>query len=443
MNLKTMNKISNLTLLFLLPVFLFAQQNEFTLDDAINYGLENNNDFKNVKLDAEIRREFAFEVMTEGFPKLDIGLDYGYAFKQQISIIPAGVFGPEEQEFIFAQPQTATLQGKLTQLIFDARYIYGLKARAALKATADQQVEEARIKTTETITKSYYGALISQQAYELLSSNEATLQKILFETTETYKAGLIDELSVNRLELNMINLRSQIDKQKNQTENALLNLKYVLGMPNTEDLVLSEDFNILLEDFDWNLGLSVEANNRIEMQLLNNQAELKEYDIKQARSAYFPSLYATGNYGTLAQRESFNFFNTDKRWFDFGSIGISLKIPVFDGLKAKSQVQQRKLELEKIENNKANFEEAVVLQVTNSQNNLANSISEFNAQKENLALANKILNKTVVMFNEGVGSSFELSQAQQDYTTTMINYSQSLYNLLVAKLELNKALGSI
>lgn len=429
-------------MLLIFPVFLFAQ-NEFTLDKAITYGLENNNDFKNVKLDAEIRKEYAFEVMTEGFPKLEIGLDYGYAFKQQISIIPAGVFGPEEQEFIFAQPQTATLQGNLTQLIFDARYIYGLKARGALIETADQQIEEARIKTIETITKSYYAALIGNQAYELLKTNEITLQKILFETSETYKAGLIDELSVNRLELNMINLKSQIEKQKNQSENALLNLKYVLGMPNEEELILSENFEGLINEFDFNLGIAIDVNNRIEMQLLKNQEELKNYDIKQARSAYFPSLYGIGSYGTLAQREKFDFFNTDKRWFDFGSLGFSLKIPVFDGLKAKSQVQQRKLELEKIENNITNFEEAMTLQVTNAQNNLANAISEYNAQKENLALANKILNKTVVMFNEGVGSSFELSQSQQEYTTTMINYTQSLYNLLVAKLELNKALGSI
>ena len=179
------------------------------------------------------------------------------------------------------------------------------------------------------------------------------------------------------------------------------------------------------------------------MQLLNNQAELKGYDIKQARSAYFPSVYGFANYGTLAQRQNFSFFNTDLRWFDFGSLGFSLKIPVFDGLKAHSQVQQRILELEKIENSTKNFEESLVLQVTNAQNNLANAINDYNNQKENLALANKILNKTIIMFNEGVGSSFELSQAQQEYTNTMIYYTQSLYALLVAKLELNKALGSL
>jgi outer membrane protein TolC len=154
-------------------------------------------------------------------------------------------------------------------------------------------------------------------------------------------------------------------------------------------------------------------------------------------------MYGFAYYGTLAQRQNFSFFNTDLRWFSFGSVGFSLKIPVFDGLKAKSQVQQRKLELQKIQNTQENFQESMTLQVTNAQNNLANAINEYNNQKENLALARKILNKTSIMFNEGVGSSFELSQSQQEYTSTTINYTQSLYNLLVTKLALNKALGSL
>jgi outer membrane protein TolC len=437
-----MNSIKILIVLFIAPVFLIAQEN-FTIEDAINYGLKNNVDFQNTKLDAEIRKEFAFEVMTEGFPKVNVNLDYGYAFQQQVSIVPAGVFGPDEQEFIFAQPQTANLKADVSQLIFDARYIYGLKARKALLATADYQVELARIETTEGITLAYYGALISKQAYGLLEQNEATLAKILKETTATYKEGLIDELSVNRLELNMLNLQTQIQKSKHQSENALLNLKYVIGMPNEEELKLSDNFDALVTEFDWDLTASIDVDNRMETQLLKNQEELKIYDIKQSRSAYFPSMYGFAYYGTLAQRQNFSFFNTDLRWFSFGSVGFSLKIPVFDGLKAKSQVQQRKLELQKIQNTQENFQESMTLQVTNAQNNLANAINEYNNQKENLALARKILNKTSIMFNEGVGSSFELSQSQQEYTSTTINYTQSLYNLLVTKLALNKALGSL
>ena len=437
-----MNKLLKLLLVLALPLAISAQE-KLTLEEALEFGFENNTDFKNTQLDAAIRKQFAFEVMTEGFPQINLNLDYSFAFEQQVSIVPAGVFGPNELEFIFAQPQTANLTADVSQLIFDSRYIYGVKARQALLESADFQVEQARINTSEAITKAYFGALISQEAFKLLSQNEAILKSILDETKATYAEGLIDELSVNRLELNMSNLLTQIVKQENQSENALLNLKYVIGMPNDSAITLAGDFDELVNNFTFDASAEVNPNRRIETKMLSNQAELKRYDIKQARSNYFPSLYAYALYGTLAQRQDFNFFDTNLRWFDFGTVGFKLNIPVFDGLKSKSQVQQRKLELEKIENSQENFLQIINLQVTTAQNNLANALNEYHNQQENLALANKILTKTIIMFNEGVGSSFELSQAQQEYTNTMINYTQSVYNLLIAKLEVNKALGSI
>lgn len=437
-----MNKLLKLLLVLALPLAISAQE-KLTLEEALEFGFENNTDFKNTQLDAAIRKQFAFEVMTEGFPQINLNLDYSFAFEQQVSIVPAGVFGPNELEFIFAQPQTANLTADVSQLIFDSRYIYGVKARKALLESADFQVEQARINTSEAITKAYFGALISQEAFKLLSQNEATLKSILDESKASYAEGLIDELSVNRLELNMSNLLTQLVKQENQWENALLNLKYVIGMPNDSAITLAGDFNELVNNFTFDASAEVNPNNRIETKMLANQAVLKQYDIKQARSNYFPSLYAYALYGTLAQRQDFNFFDTNLRWFDFGTVGFKLFIPVFDGLKSKSQVQQRKLELEKIENNQENFQQIINLQVTSAQNNLANALNEYDNQEENLALANKILTKTIIMFNEGVGSSFELSQAQQEYTNTMINYTQSVYNLLIAKLEVNKALGSL
>lgn len=430
------------SIFFLLPLALMSQQT-FSLQDALDYGLQNNNDHKNVQLDAAIRKEFAFEVMTEGFPKINVNLDYSYNFEQQVSIVPAGVFGPNELELIFTQPHSATLKADVSQLIFDARYIYGLKARSGLIMSADQQVEASRINTKEQIMQAYYGALISQKAYELLQENVEVLENILYQTRALYNEGLVDELSVDRLELNMLNLEAQIQKQQNQSQNALENLKFILGMPNEEQIQLKDDLSELINSFDLTTSAQIDPMNRIEAQMLEKQAELKTYDIKQARSNYFPSLYAFAYYGTLAQRDQFSFFNTNLRWFDFGTVGFSLKVPVFDGLKSRSQVQQRKLELEKITNNQANFNEAMQLQVNVAQNDLANAIDDYNTQKENLALADKILNKTVIMFNEGVGTSFELSQAQQEYTNTMIAYSQSLYNLLNAKLAVNKALGNL
>ena len=99
-----MNKLLKLLLVLALPLAISAQE-KLTLEEALEFGFENNTDFKNTQLDAAIRKQFAFEVMTEGFPQINLNLDYSFAFEQQVSIVPAGVFGPNELEFILLNPK--------------------------------------------------------------------------------------------------------------------------------------------------------------------------------------------------------------------------------------------------------------------------------------------------------------------------------------------------
>lgn len=432
---------ASLALLFT-QSFLIAQTNIFSLEQAIDYGLENNRELKNVKLESENLREQAFEVMTEGFPKISANLDYNHFFKQQVSIIPAGIFGPTEQEIILTLPHSMIMQAEINQLVFDARYIYGMKARKGFFAQADGRTELGIIDAKDKITKAYYQALVANESYKQLAENENILTQLLRETKKTYEEGLTDELAVNRLELNLSNLLTQIERARQQYENALLNLKFVIAMPQSETLELSETLDDLFEKLDWGIDKSVNPDNRIETKILTVNDEMRMYDIKQARSNYFPSFYAFGNYGTLAQRDQFNFFN-DGRWFDFGGVGFRINVPIFDGLQARSQVQQRKIKREQNQNDLENFRESIHLEVAVAKNNLNNAINEYNTQIENVELAQKILKKTIAMFSEGVGSSFELSQAQQELTTTQINYAQAVYNLLVAQVELKKSLGKL
>jgi outer membrane protein len=437
-----MNKRTGIVLPLLLACLNLFGQHTFSLNQAIEYGLKNNVEFKNVKLDSDLQREFAFEVMTEGFPKIKGSLDYGFAFKQQVSIVPAGIFGPTEQEFIFAQPHATTVKADASQLLFDARYVYGMKARKSILSMADLREDLGEIEAKEKITKAYYQALVSEQTYSQLSKNEKVLKALLNETSSLYKEGLVDELSVNRLELNLANLNTQIERSRQQSQNAMLALKYTMGMPQDEELKLTENLTSLFTTVDWSVGENEAGPNRIESKLFVLQDQMRLYDIKQARSNYFPSFYLYGSYGTLAQRPEFNFFN-DGRWFDFGMVGLNVNVPIFDGLKARSMVQQRKIQKEMNLNDMENFKQSLSLQVQVAQNNLNNAINEYNTQHENVKLAQKILDKTIVMFSEGVGSSFELSQAQQELTTTQINYSQAVYNLLVAQMEYKKTLGKL
>ena len=80
-------------------------------------------------------------------------------------------------------------------------------------------------------------------------------------------------------------------------------------------------------------------------------------------------------------------------------------------------------------------------QVYNARTNYRNAQERFDNQKKSLDLAERILNTTKIKYNEGVGSSLELVQAERDLYTTQANYINALYDFVVAKTSLDQALG--
>ena len=60
-----------------------------------------------------------------------------------------------------------------------------------------------------------------------------------------------------------------------------------------------------------------------------------------------------------------------------------------------------------------------------------------------MRLAEDIYRVTQIKFKEGVGSSVEVSQAESELYSSQTNYTSAVYDLIVAKTELNSALGNL
>lgn len=418
----------------------FAQEvRELSLDNAISYGLKNNDNFKNVKIDEEIQTEFTKENISIGMPQVSAKVDYSWAFKQAVSIIPAGTFGPTDLEATFSQPHTASATVQATQLVFDARYFLGLKATKGIKQIASLNTQLNKSSLEKNIALAYYAVIVSKESKDKLLDNEKVLEKLLNDNKEMYKEGLIDELTVNRLELNLVNLQTTINQVNINYANALANFKFILGLENKEEVLLTDNLETLVAE--TNNALTQEGNpeDRVELQMMKVQDELNGYNIRQTLSNYYPNMYAFANYGTSAQRDEFNFFDNGK-WFQNGMVGATLNIPIFDGLEAHYKAQQIKLDRQKNINNMMTFKKSYAMQIEVDKNNLLEAQKQLETQNTNKELAQKIFYKTNVMFSEGLGSSFELSQAQTDLTTSQINYSQAVYNLIVARYNLKNSL---
>ncbi|MEX2589494.1 MAG: TolC family protein [Chitinophagales bacterium] len=417
----------------------------FSLKEAQEYALKHSNLMKNAELDYQISKKQTLEVITEGLPKILGEFNYQNNFNLPETVIPAGAFPGLDEEFVtfFGVQHQATADISVNQLIVDGRYFIGLKANKAILSVADGQVQLKEIDLKNTIASTYYSTLVAIESKALLDSNFQTLEQLLAETEELYKEGFSEELDVDRLRLNLANLESAKTKADLQAQLSLNVLKYQMGMELNSEIELTDNLEDLLSETEAvEINAPFDHTQRVEHNLLQTQHELRGYEAKSIRAGYFPSVYFFGGYSYFNQRSSFEEIYQED-WFESGFYGLNIKVPIFDSYKRGAQVQQKKLDQLKIKNNLENFEQQAKLEVKQARTNYSNALNEYNNQTQNLELANKIYNKVQEKYKEGVSSSMELANSETDLTDTQTNYINALYNLLLRKTELDKALGEL
>lgn len=439
-------KLKYAVILISLGFRLTISAQQMDINSAIKYALDHNFDYKKQQLERLITYEKTQEVLTSGFPKINGNLGYQNAFIQNTSVIP-GEFSGKPGTYIpvqFGTKNNATASVGLQQLIFDGRYLVGVQARSAIKNLADVQVKMSERDVKELISKSFYQAVIAQSSLISLKSSKEVLDKLYTDAQKTYKQGLIEELDVERLQYNVKTLENTISQLANAAELSILALKLNMAYPMDSTLTLYYDIN----SFDSKVSeiktksavISNGFENRDEFKLIDAGIRIKQYDLKQLKAGYLPSIYGSANYGYQSFSPVFNNF-TGATWYNFGNFGVSINVPIFDGFTRKSQVTQAKLALDKSNLEKNQTMNALKLQAINSQLSLQNTISEYENQLNILKLAEKIERKTQVKYKEGIGSSYEFANAQNDRIQQYIKLLQTKLNLLINYTNYQKANG--
>lgn len=415
-----------------------------SLEEAIAYAVENNLAIKNAQINLVDAEEQIVERRSFGLPRLNGTANYNYFVQLPASLIPANAFDPTapEGEFTkltFGTRNDLTLGLSASSMVFDGSYFVGLRAAKAYRKYVDREMISKRQEVRVAVREAYLPALLLQQTRNTLERNITNLEKLLTETKALYKEGFVEQLDVDRLELSMANLNAQLDNIDRQGELVYNVLKFQMGYPMDENIVAADKIeDLFVPATAEELGETIDFQKRPEYQVLNIGRELSELNIELNKSRYLPSLGAFANYQQSLQGN--NLFN-NSTWIPSFIIGLNLNIPIFDGFEKRAKVNRAKLDLAVIENQQRSLENAISLEVANARTAYANAQAQVEDRKKNLALAEKIYQTTQIKYREGVGSSLEIVQAEQSLFETQQNQIQATYELLVAKINLDKALG--
>ncbi|WP_116771895.1 TolC family protein [Maribacter litoralis] len=419
----------------------------FTLEEAIQFALENNYTAINANRDIIDAQKQKWETIAGGLPQINGSVGYQNQLKQPVTLLPAELVGGAAGEFIpvvFSQPQSMTATATLTQQIFDGSYIVGVQATKAFLSYSANNKEKTELDVRQQVVEAYGNVLLAEESVAILEKNKANLEKNLYETSKLYENGLGDEESVDQLQITLSSIENQLQNALRLKDITLQMLNVSMGLDlnaptqlteNLEDLTVSKmDLGILSTAFN--------ISENVDYKLAENLNEQRYYEWKLARSRALPTLNAFVNYGSSAYSESFDFFSGDQEWFDSSILGFDLNIPIFSSLKRSASTQRAKIALEKAKTQLTEAEQQIRLQLENAKNNYTLAINNYETAKQNLLLSERIENKNQIKYKEGLATSFELRQAQTQLYTTQQEFLQSMVEVINKKTELEIILNT-
>lgn len=443
-----MKKSILVTLLLFMGILNAQEKKEsysFTLDQAIEHALKNNYKIINAGRDIESAINKRWEITASGLPQINAGLDYNknFAFTQQG--VSGNAFNPggdpnAVSTIAFGTKNSMNARASLSQLIFDGTYIVALQA----SKTYLQFYKNSKLKTDNDIREiviNYYGnVLVTEESITILEKNKATLEKNVFEAKEIYKNGLIEEESVEQLEITLASVNSSLNNVTRLIDISKNLLKITLGLDIEDQLLLTEKLDDLtIRNLD--LAATKEEFNvidNIDYKIAENFKEQRRLEYKSQISTALPTLSANFNFGYNAFSNTFSFLEQQQAWNNFSNMGISLNLPVFSSFGRKAKNQQTKIAFEQAQTQLTEAEQMLKLQYQTAKSDYEYSIEQYITSKSNLKLAERIENKQQIKFKEGLSTSFEFSEAQRQLYTTQQNYLQSMIDVINKKTALDK-----
>jgi len=446
-----MKKISFLLCGCFLALHSFAQNtNEqaknFSLKEAVDYALANNPNVKNSAIDVDLAKNKKNEIRGMGLPQISSSFDVKDYEKLPTQLLPGDFFG-KPGEYIpvqFGVKYNATGTIQASQIVFNSDYVIALQSSKSFLELSEKAYLRNQIETNVAVSKAYYNALINKERLKLVNANIARLKKLAEDTKALYENGIVEKIDVDRVTVaynNLLSEKEKIDRFVGLTESLL---KFQIGLDLKTSIILTDSLNLKeIPTINNNETANFDYKNRIEYSLLLSQKRLNELDVKKNNYRYFPSIVLYGNYSAQAQRNEFDFFDTEKKWYPIGIIGGTITLPLFDGFQNHYRAQQAKLNLLKTVNNISNLERGIDLEVQTAQTSYLNSLNSLNTQKSNTELAQGIYDSAKRKYDQGVGSNIEVMNAETSLKEAQTNYYNALYEYYVAKVDLDKATGTI
>jgi outer membrane protein len=424
---------------------IFGQDSEtqsFSLKDAQDYAVLHSYDSIKSLLNIEAAKKKLRETLADGFPQIASNLGYLNNLELPTVLIP-DFFGGDFSKKIpvqFGTQHNANFSITVNQKIFDVSYIVGLNASKIYAQLADQGYERTRLEVKETVTNTYFLILVSKESERIIKANIENLEKTLYEISESYKEGFVEETDVDVIQISVTALKNSLQNVQKQTDVAYKLLKFQMGLDLEKNIEVTENLEDILRRIDIQEAILAEfdLSQNIDFKLLNTQEKLAELAHRNAKAKYWPTISAFYTYQQAAQSDSFNFLNFSHDWFRSQIFGVNIYIPIFKSGGERARVAQAAIALDQARTARIQASQGILLEDAQARNDLSAAQENYLNVKDNMELSGKVYDVTLIKYREGIASSTDLTQANDRFLLSQSNYIQAISALLSAKNKLDR-----
>ncbi len=440
-------RIVVLSAMILTAMHLQAQQlSSFSVKDAISYASKNNVQVKNALLDLQIQQQSNKALTAGALPNISGSASTTAFFQTPVTIVPGEFFGGAPGSTLavsFTPKYNASASVQLKQVLFDGTIFIGLKARQATIDYYQKAIDITEENIRVNIYKIYYQLVVSKTQMQQLDANISRAEKLLNDSKIMFQNGFQEALDVDKATVQLSNLQTQKLSAQINIDNGYLGLKFLLGMPIRDSLVLTDGFteddlkNTVLDD------TTHRYEDRNDFQSLQLGKQLGEYNIKRYKYSYWPTANLNGAFQKNAYDNKYNFFMKEGTWYPTSYAGLSVSIPIFSGFEKDANLKKSKLQLIQTENQIENLKISIDNDIAQSQNKFRAALITVDFQKKNMGLAESVYNQTKKKYESGLASNTDITIAQTDLVNAQTNYINALYEAILAKIDHAKAVGKL
>ena len=337
--------------------------------------------------------------------------------------------------------QMYALSVMLTQPIYMGGAIIAANRMADIgEEMAQNNIEASTQNTLHSIDQAYWTVVSVHHKKKLAESYLAVVKKLdddvskmIHEGVATRADGLKVDVKVNEAEMSLT-----------QAENGLALAKMLLcqlcGMDVDSDITLADENadNIVEQANDAQADRAVAMENRPELKLLQNSADMSRQATKLVRAAYLPQVLLTGGY-VATNPNVFNGF--ERKLSGMWNVGVMVRVPLWNWMEGTYKVRASRIATTIVELERDDIREKIDLQVSQSQFKVKEANRRLAMATKNVENAEENLRCANLGFKEGVIPTTDVMAAQTAWVQAQSQKIDAEVDVKMSQVNLKKALG--